>query len=74
MAKKRTTPAASRPITVRVRCDDCLYASDPGDNSAYCAVKQHRVCACRRYGRLCAGYQPRATSDLKNSSTQKLKN
>ena len=34
-----------------VKCMNCRYASDFIGNSCFCKIKNHRVCACGRYGR-----------------------
>lgn len=40
----------------RVRCRECAAASSFTGNGCFCAAKGRRVCACDRYGRVCAGY------------------
>lgn len=56
MARKKPAAKPAHREPVRVCCYACRHHSAPGDNSAYCAVRQHRVCACQTYGRLCANY------------------
>nr|DAQ47584.1 MAG TPA: Ribosome biosynthesis protein [Caudoviricetes sp.]DAS98507.1 MAG TPA: Ribosome biosynthesis protein [Caudoviricetes sp.] len=46
-------------IPMYVKCMNCRYASDFIGNSCFCKIKNHRVCACGRYGRICDKFKKR---------------
>nr|DAK50255.1 MAG TPA: Ribosome biosynthesis protein [Caudoviricetes sp.] len=40
-----------------VHCRQCSYATGFIENSCFCKIRSHRVCACGRYGRICEKFK-----------------
>jgi hypothetical protein len=58
-------------MSQRVQCPRCIHSADVIDNSCFCKMRGRRVCACLRYGRICALYEPRSRTDASRSMPNK---